>query len=367
MYDINSVLPVTTLFIAILLRYEFGSRIDKYKQKETDKETNILHIIKKTSYNICKLWILIVMIGFVQSCSSNKRISHVTTDTDCPPVMDYITSDFVLLDSLLADAYLTSSYSTKSIIVANAYGLINDIIELKMLKNKEIKLKFTDSIRLLTIEKEHEIDKILNLAILEIHTLQTFLSCNNLKLIRAKTDLAAINNKSRSAYTNSAIIIGVASSVLVAGAVLSDGKLNSGDFKDWVGIAGGLVAAGLAIKSEKINKKINLSHENNAIAAIWNGTNDEGVFTDNTWYLLNQPSLVNTSELSLRELIIRNWETSKGILLEEDHLKYVQTIIGSGDEYTEEMIQLRIDMLEEVKQSIEEISRLLSLLIYEID
>lgn len=290
----------------------------------------------------------------------------VAIDTDCPPVMDYIISDFVDLDSLVADTFLTSTYSAKSIIVANAYGLTNDIRDLKTLKENEIELKSTDSIRLLTIEKAFEIDKTLSLATLEIQTLQTFLSCNNLKLIRAKTDLGAINDKTRSAYTNSAIIIGVGSSVLVAGAVMSDGDLNSGDFKDWVGIAGGLVAAGLAVVSETVNKKVSLSHVHNAIAAIWNGSNDQGVFTDNTWYLLNQPYLAYSSELSMREQILNTWNTSKSILGEEDNLEYLPVLLSSGGKYTEDMIQLRIDMLEEIKHNIEEISRLLSMVTFEV-
>ena len=65
----------------------------------------------------------------------------VAIDTDCPQVMDYITSDFIRIDSLLADTILTSNYSTKSIVVANAYGLIDDIRDLKSLKNTEVKLK----------------------------------------------------------------------------------------------------------------------------------------------------------------------------------------------------------------------------------
>ena len=290
----------------------------------------------------------------------------VAIDTDCPPVMDYIISDFVDLDSLVADTFLTSNYSTKSIIVANAYGLTNDIRDLKTLKVKEIELKSKDSIRLVTIEKAREIDRTLNLATLEIQTLQTYLSCNNLKLIRAKTDLAGLNNKTRSAYTNSAIILGVASSALVAGAVLGDGQLNGGSFKDWVGVAGGLIAAGLAVISERINKKVSLSHSNNAIAAIWNGNNDQGIFTDNTWYLLNQPYLAYSSELSMRDQILTTWNTSESMLREEDNMKYLPVLLSNGGDYTEDMIQLRMDMLEELKHNIEEISRLLSMVTFEL-
>lgn len=312
-------------------------------------------------------WILIIMLGIIQSCSTSKKLMPVAIDTDCPAVMDYITSDFLPVDELLADTFLTSSYSLHSIIVANAYGLIDDIRDLKTLGNIEDTLSLKDAIRLAMLEKVIEIDKTMNLAKLEIQTLQTYLYCNNLKLIRAKSDLEQLNNKTRSAYTNSAIGIGIVSSVLVATAVISDGELNSGSFKDWVGIVGAVVATGLAIKSERVNKKIGLSHSHNAIAAIWNGKNDQGIFTDNVWYLLNEPYLIDSSELSIRDSIIETWNTSKSMLQDEDHLKYMPIILGDKAEYTEEMIQLRMDMLEEIKHSIVEVSRLLSLLTYEKD
>ena len=53
------------------------------------------------------------------------------------------------------------------------------------------------------------------------------------------------------------------------------------------------------------------------------------------------------------------------MLQDEDHIKYVPIIMGNGAEYTEEMIQLRMDMLEEIKHSIVEVSSLLTLLTYE--
>ena len=54
--------------------------------------------------------------------------------------------------------------------------------------------------------------------------------------------------------------------------------MNNGSFKDWVGVVGGLVAAGLAVKSERINKEVRLSHAHNAIAAIWNGMATKSCF-----------------------------------------------------------------------------------------
>ncbi|MDX5585963.1 MAG: hypothetical protein QNK20_13805 [Aureibaculum sp.] len=327
-----------------------------------------LHLIKLGLLKgrlLFQLLILLSVFATSTSCSSGKTIASVTIDTDCPPVMDYIDSDFRQLDSLMVDTLLTSTYSKKSIVVANAYGLISDIRELQTLNNNKFKLKSNDSLRLKILEKNREIDKTLYLAALEIKTLQTFLNCNNLKLIKTKTDLAAANNKTRNTYTNAALITGLVSSVLVAGAVIDDGELNEGSFKDWVGITGGLVAAGLAVISVKVDKKVNLSHEHNAIAAIWNGNNDHGVFTDNTWYLLNQPSLVDSSERSMRELILHAWKTSNSMLQDEDHAEHTPIIIGNGGKYTEEMIQLRMNMLEEVKQKIEDIARLLSLLTYE--
>ncbi len=68
MYNINSILLVTMLFIAILLFYELGFRIGKYKQEATDKE------VKKQTSAIQAgiLGLLALLMGFTFNMSLQR-------------------------------------------------------------------------------------------------------------------------------------------------------------------------------------------------------------------------------------------------------------------------------------------------------
>ena len=68
MYDINSVLLVTILFIAILLFYELGFRIGKYKQVATDK------VLKEQTSAIQAgiLGLLALLLGFTFNMSLQR-------------------------------------------------------------------------------------------------------------------------------------------------------------------------------------------------------------------------------------------------------------------------------------------------------
>ena len=69
----------------------------------------------------------------------------------------------------------------------------------------------------------------------------------------------------------------------------------------------------------------------------------------------------------MRDQILTTWNTSESMLKEEDNLEYLPVLLSNGGDYTEDMIQLRMDMLEELKHNIEEISRLLSMVTFEVN
>jgi len=68
----------------------------------------------------------------------------------------------------------------------------------------------------------------------------------------------------------------------------------------------------------------------------------------------------------MREQILETWNTSKSMLWEVDNREYLPVLLSNGGRYTEDMIQLRMDMLEEIEHNIVEISRLLSMVTFEL-
>jgi hypothetical protein len=100
--------------------------------------------------------------------------------------------------------------------------------------------------------------------------------------------LTNAKDKIRSNYTNAAIIVGVVSAALVGGIILSSNdELKEGDAVEWIGIGGAVVAASLAVYSERIDKRVDLELKKNLIYPIWTDNHDNAVFSDRYWYLLN--------------------------------------------------------------------------------
>jgi hypothetical protein len=187
-------------------------------------------------------------------------------------------------------------------------------------------------------------------------------------LVRIRSLLTDENNRFRSKYTNGAIIVGLASAAIVGGILLSNNEeLQDSDAIDWIGIGGAVAATYLAIYSERIDKKAYLKFQKNLIYPIWTGNHDQNVFSDRYWYLINHDRFSDTTDLSVREYIVNTWKQSEILLGSEKNMSYLSTLLASESAYTEEMLLLRIDLLEELKIGVDDLSRSLINFNFEID
>jgi len=289
-------------------------------------------------------------------------------DLDCPQVINYGPSNTDPIELIQFDPILTANYSFNSLVIANAYGLIDDLTNLERLKALDPDIVSSDSIRIAMLEKERQIDKVLDMAFLEIESYEGFIQCNILNLVRIRNLLTDANNKIKSKYTNAAIIVGVVSAAIVGGIVLSDNEeLKDGDAIEWIGIGGAVAAASLAVYSERIDKRVTLQLNKNLINPIWTGEHSQGVFSDRYWYLLNHDHYSDSTEINIREFIVNTWEQSNELLGSEKNKSYLPILLADEAIYTEELLMLRIDLLEELKIGIDHLARSLYVLNFEID
>jgi hypothetical protein len=305
---------------------------------------------------------------FIECRGPRSLINDTAYDLDCPQVINYGPSNTEPIENIQFDALLTDKYSHNSLVMANAYGLIDDLTALEKLKISKNSYGSSDSMRIAILEEEKEIDKILDMAFLELESYESFIECNILNLVRLNNLLTESNNKMRSNYTNAAIIVGLASAALVGGIILSSNDdLQEGDAVEWIGIGGAVVAAALAVYSERIDKRVDLKLNKNLIKPIWTGKHDGEVFSDRYWYLLNQDLFPDSVDISVREFILNTWEGSDGLLGSDKNRSYLPILLADEAAYTEEQLMLRIDLLEELKIGIDHFSRSLYVLNFEID
>ncbi len=191
---------------------------------------------------------------FIECRGPRSLINDVAYDLDCPQVINYGPSNTDPLENIQFDSNLTDKYSCNSLVIANAYGLIDDLTILERLKKSEANLGSSDSVRIAILEKEKEIDKILDMAFLELESYESFIECNILNLVRLNNLLTESNNKIRNNYTNADVIVGLVSAALASGIILSSNEdLKEGDAVEWLGIGGAVVAAYLSVYSGRID------------------------------------------------------------------------------------------------------------------
>jgi hypothetical protein len=63
-------------------------------------------------------------------------------------------------------------------VIANAYGLFDDLTILEGLKKQDSNAGSSDSVRISILEKEREIDQVLDMAFLELESYESFIECN---------------------------------------------------------------------------------------------------------------------------------------------------------------------------------------------
>jgi hypothetical protein len=305
---------------------------------------------------------------YVECRGPRSLINDTAYDLDCPQVINYGPSNTEPIENIQFDTTLTDKYSSNSLVIANAYGLIDDLTLLEKLKESKVNSEPADSLRVAILEKEKEIDKILDMAFLELESYESFIECNILNLVRLRNMLTDANSKIKSHYTNAAIIIGVVSAAMVGGIILSSNEdLKEGDAVEWIGIGGAVVAAYLAVYSERIDKRVDLKLNKNLIYPIWTGVHNNAVFSDRYWYLLNQNHFSDSVDMTVREYIVNTWEASSGLLGSEKHRSFLPILLADKAAYSEEQLMLRIDLLEELKVGIDHFSRSLYVLNFEID
>jgi hypothetical protein len=151
LYNINSILLVTILFIAILLCYELGFRIGKYKQKSTDK------VIKEQTNAIQAgiLGLLALLLGFTFNMSLQRFDNRSQAE---------IKEANAIGTALLRTKLLPSSIDTSAARLMDQYIdfriLISSVDLTRLEKRREYNLK-TDKLQdelWLTANKAADID-----------------------------------------------------------------------------------------------------------------------------------------------------------------------------------------------------------------
>ncbi|NLR93616.1 hypothetical protein [Flammeovirga agarivorans] len=310
-----------------------------------------------------KYLLFIGLLFIVFSCSKKSyyQSPKQSTKDNCFSVYSNDELKISIDYDVLEDTFMTNRFSKSSLILAEIYGVSEDIKAYKRLDEKIKAGNMNDRILLHKSYYQNEIDKRLQLASFENDGLLSSIHCEQLRLARILNDLTALNNKKQTRLSNAAIIVGTLSTVLVAGILISkDEGLNDSDAKDWIGIAGAVAGTYLAVKSSRQDATVEVDHHKNIIRSVYAKTNQQKLFSSTIWYMLTDENIVDGNGRTGIEIIKDNWKPFEEQFTEEEKMERLRVLLLPSGIYNQELLRLRIDMLGEIENGVEAMNKALS-------
>jgi hypothetical protein len=218
--------------------------------------------------------------------------------------------------------------------------------------------------RLRILEYRQKMVYRVSVASLEVASVESELDCELERAHQVADYLLGKKGNREKKLTVGAIV------VTAAGAVLT-GLLKSKDYAaDRIGIASGLIGAGLGVMALTGDKKVAFEHPENALADIWHQPEVSKIFPPHIWYFLTTAKSDTLKNSSLRARLIGDWQrldqlppNSKMEELQEAANLY----FGTGGIYNADQLNNRADMLDQLIAAINLLTQDLRLLLRETE
>ena len=171
--------------------------------------------------------------------------------------------------------------------------------------------------------------------------------------------LADINKKRNTKLTVGAILAG---SVSTIAPVFVTGKTP----QNAILISSGVISAGLGLLTLNAGgKKVRLMHFRNLLEDIWFAPEKSTIYPPAIWYVLNEPRLSNTRQLSKAQVVKARWlkfELNNSIDSSMENL-----LFRNGGIYNQDNLDLRVTMLNELQSAIRSINQNLQSFVFNLN
>ncbi|MBL1408400.1 hypothetical protein [Sphingobacterium faecale] len=290
------------------------------------------------------------------SFSSQLRHSNCNQQN----VYNYHASDLPIpLHQLKIDTILSSKISKKSLNIANAIGILDQLTQYTHAKN---------SVK--TASVEHKLDMMslrldifqkINNASLIVSAVSSELDCEEERTSQIANFLEGKQSDLESKLTISAIVIGA------SGAIATGGTISNERVSNTIGIGTGIAEASIGLFMLFNKRKIEFYHERNALRDVWFGSETSTNFPPFIWYYLNYADPNEADTKSVRKQIIEKWKNFGQIDEEDEELVLDKLYFGKGGRYKAEELNNRADMYDQVESHINLLKQELMALSLEIE
>lgn len=239
----------------------------------------------------------------------------------------------------LNDPSLTSKYSPKSIRIAAAYGIVEDLKLYKSLMEKQPP-KSKKTLELL--ELESNISKKFNLIIIDIISIESEMNCY---IDRFTEILAMMNDKEDDIVSSNTIyaIMSGAIAAIIDGLTIYDNNINQK-----IIIGGGLLVSYFSYLAYKPSVTVEFRPRSTNLKDLWNNPEKTENYSSAMWFLLTK-KILDTDE-TYRELLVKRW-VDNNFLGEEgsERERHIDLFFGKGGISTITNIYNRREMITQIR------------------
>ncbi|UOR03633.1 hypothetical protein MUN82_11805 [Hymenobacter aerilatus] len=258
----------------------------------------------------------------------------------------------------LRDSLLPKRFSRRSLLLANAAGVLPQLHELVRLE------RATPTGNARSEQYQAQQQRILTRLLLLSTTIASVaaeLDCEGERADQVASYLTEHADKREQRLTVLSIAIGAASGIATT---VLEGRTGQYTF----GIGGGIATAALGVLTLTSNPSVVFTHPRNMLTDIWQETKQSDTYPPAVWYVLMEPAFSNQGQSSLAHNARRRWQ-HYGQLERPDSRKgraQQQLLFGGGGRYDADALRLRADMLNELQASVRLINQELRVLLQEL-
>lgn len=202
-----------------------------------------------------------------------------------------------------------------------------------------------------------------DLASLEISSVASELDCEEEKVSQLAHHLKEIEQARETRLNVAAIAVGALGAVVTGIHFSQD---NPDPDVDGIGIGFGITEAGLGVMMLLNGKHTSFMHPRNALRAIRDGQDPDGIFPASVWYCLTNPVPGKEARETLRQELLDRWHESDPQKT-KDQQGEDDLLMGQGGEYTTDLLEKRASHYDQLESSIKLVKQDLLQLVQELD
>jgi hypothetical protein len=251
------------------------------------------------------------------------------------------------LDTLNIAPLLRTQFTERSIQVAHAFGLLDELQE-HLEARERLSNEPSVEARLHNMETAMRVQQLLQQAALEVAATASELDCEKEHVSQIATFLSNRERSAETKLTVAAIVVGAVAAIATVLLLAKDDELQeNSNAIEYVGIGAAVVQVGLGVAILKNERRVDHQHPRNVLREVWECAPVSTIVPPSIWYCLRLPDPLDKEHRTLLDQMVEKWKRMGQLEYGAGHGTGMEPIFFSdGGAYSSEDLRNRASMFD---------------------